>query len=44
MSLTDAQAGTGAAVEIEGRKIKMGVSADLMTAMENALPLVAPAL
>jgi 3-oxoacyl-[acyl-carrier protein] reductase len=42
--LTDAQAGTGAAVEIERRKIKVGVISDLMTAMENPLPLVAPAL
>jgi hypothetical protein len=43
MRLTDAQAGTGGALEIEGRKIKVGLSADLTTAMENALPLVAPA-
>ena len=37
--LTEAQAGTGAAVDIEGRKIKVGVSADLMKAMEEHIPL-----
>ncbi|WP_281783567.1 SDR family NAD(P)-dependent oxidoreductase [Sinimarinibacterium flocculans] len=37
--LTEAQAGTGAAVDIEGRKIKVGVSADLMKAMETMIPL-----
>ncbi|WP_174839725.1 SDR family NAD(P)-dependent oxidoreductase [Solimonas terrae] len=37
--LTEAQAGTGAAVDIEGRKIKVGIGADLMRALETQIPL-----
>ncbi|HET8881048.1 MAG TPA: SDR family NAD(P)-dependent oxidoreductase [Solimonas sp.] len=37
--LTEAPAGSGAAVDIEGRKIKVGVSADLMKALETQIPL-----
>lgn len=37
--LTEAQAGSGSAVDIEGRKIKVGVSAELMKALETQIPL-----
>jgi 3-oxoacyl-[acyl-carrier protein] reductase len=37
--LTESQTGSGAGVDIEGRKIKVGVSADLMKALETQIPL-----
>ena len=37
--LTEATAGTGASVEIEGRKIKVGMSADLVKNFEQMIPL-----
>jgi 3-oxoacyl-[acyl-carrier protein] reductase len=37
--LTEAEAGTGAAVDIEGRKIKVGMNPDVKKAMEAVIPL-----
>lgn len=37
--LTEATAGAGASVDIEGRKIKVGIGADLAKAMETMIPL-----
>ena len=37
--LTETEASSGATVDIEGRKIRVGVGADLMKAMETQIPL-----
>jgi 3-oxoacyl-[acyl-carrier protein] reductase len=37
--LTDAAATGGASVDIEGRRIKVGVNAELLSAMERSIPL-----
>jgi 3-oxoacyl-[acyl-carrier protein] reductase len=37
--LTEAPAGAGATIDIEGRAIKVGVNPDVLTAMEQSIPL-----
>lgn len=37
--LTEAPAGEGSTIEIDGKKIKVGVNADLLEAMERLIPL-----
>jgi 3-oxoacyl-[acyl-carrier protein] reductase len=37
--LTEAPAGAGATIDVEGRAIKVGVNPDVLTAMEQSIPL-----
>jgi 3-oxoacyl-[acyl-carrier protein] reductase len=37
--LTEAPAGTGATIDIQGRAIKVGVNPDVLTALEQSIPL-----
>jgi len=37
--LTEAPAGAGATIDVEGRTIKVGVNPDVLTAMEQSIPL-----